>query len=468
MISLFRIIIIYFFFLFFTFSYSLTHDSFILYDKFFSPPNKNNKSRYIASCLILTDENTENLSEWIEYHYRVGIDKFYLFDTSSTNNILSDIQLYIKNGIASYQYYGKKVKNLENLDENVGENSNNIPSYFSSSLFSSTSQPSSTASAHTSSALEVEIYNKCLSMYGVYHQFMIILNTNEFLLLENDSTSSSNFLFNKKGDIILSSSTYNLSSYEDNSIYEGFGIEKYNQKIKKPLPLHEFLSKFVLYGAVEIKHQRLLPIKNFNSLPNLPLEYINNKKLKEYDIPTINTDIYYYKLLDYIYYYKNSKRISLIFNTGGIKKILSTNSAIYYSSYKVFSLSSSDLSHLHGSSSFSSSSSSSSSSSIENRSKKYRVDEEYYDDNITKENENDFDKKVTLKIYRMDSIVKEFKWRKLTSLSPRISISPTISTDHSLSTSRYLRERNDDPDNTIFCTLTLPNVDPSRIIKNSF
>src|SRR6056297_2188452 len=53
---------------------------------------------YISICAIIKDEGPY-LTEWLEFHRLVGIDRFYLYDNGSSDNTPEILQPYIKAGI---------------------------------------------------------------------------------------------------------------------------------------------------------------------------------------------------------------------------------------------------------------------------------------------------------------------------------------------------------------------------------
>jgi hypothetical protein len=52
---------------------------------------------------IIRDE-APYIQEWIEYHLLVGVEKFYIYDNESKDNLKAVLEPYIKEGIVSYRY----------------------------------------------------------------------------------------------------------------------------------------------------------------------------------------------------------------------------------------------------------------------------------------------------------------------------------------------------------------------------
>ena len=58
---------------------------------------------YVAIAAILKNE-APYIKEWIEYHKCIGIERFYLYDNASTDNVLDVLQPYINDGTVIYRY----------------------------------------------------------------------------------------------------------------------------------------------------------------------------------------------------------------------------------------------------------------------------------------------------------------------------------------------------------------------------
>lgn len=66
----------------------------------------------LAICAIIKNE-ASYIKEWIDYHLMVGVQKFYIFDNDSSDNVLSVLAPYIYRGIVEYDEisgYGKQVE----------------------------------------------------------------------------------------------------------------------------------------------------------------------------------------------------------------------------------------------------------------------------------------------------------------------------------------------------------------------
>lgn len=61
-------------------------------------------SNYLAVCAIAKDEGPY-FKEWIEWHRRMGVEKFYIYDNESTDSTREVLQPYIEEGIVEYCYF---------------------------------------------------------------------------------------------------------------------------------------------------------------------------------------------------------------------------------------------------------------------------------------------------------------------------------------------------------------------------
>ena len=64
----------------------------------FSKIPHGDKGGFLAICAILKNESI-NILEWIAYHYAIGVEKFYLYDNNSTDNVRDLLSDLIKKGI---------------------------------------------------------------------------------------------------------------------------------------------------------------------------------------------------------------------------------------------------------------------------------------------------------------------------------------------------------------------------------
>ena len=71
---------------------------------------------YLSIVAILKNE-APYIKEWIEYHKLVGVERFYLYDNESEDNLKEMLQSYIDNGIVIYKYFpGKAMQYMAYYD----------------------------------------------------------------------------------------------------------------------------------------------------------------------------------------------------------------------------------------------------------------------------------------------------------------------------------------------------------------
>jgi hypothetical protein len=68
-----------------------------------------NKYPYYLSIVAIAKNEAPYIAEWIEYHLLVGVEKIFLYDNESTDDLKQVLEPYIKAGIVEYTYFpGKK------------------------------------------------------------------------------------------------------------------------------------------------------------------------------------------------------------------------------------------------------------------------------------------------------------------------------------------------------------------------
>lgn len=71
---------------------------------------------YLAVCAIAKDEGPYFL-EWIEWHRKQGVEKFYIYDNESTDNTKEVLLPYIRSGIVEYCYWPGERQQLAVYDD---------------------------------------------------------------------------------------------------------------------------------------------------------------------------------------------------------------------------------------------------------------------------------------------------------------------------------------------------------------
>jgi hypothetical protein len=62
---------------------------------------------YLSVAAIVKNE-TPYIAEWIEYHLLVGVQKFFIYDNESTDNLRDFLSPYIQDGIVEYTFFPGK------------------------------------------------------------------------------------------------------------------------------------------------------------------------------------------------------------------------------------------------------------------------------------------------------------------------------------------------------------------------
>jgi hypothetical protein len=104
-------------------------------------------SSYLAACLIVKNE-LEYLPEWIEYHRRMGISKFYVFDHNSSVPVINSISKYVSTDQVEY--------------------------FFTDFHW---------AAGHHYPNFQIATYHRCLQRYGKLHKFMAFIDSDEFIVV---------------------------------------------------------------------------------------------------------------------------------------------------------------------------------------------------------------------------------------------------------------------------------------------
>lgn len=68
---------------------------------------------YVSICLITKNSN-EYIREWVDYHIKIGVEHFYIYDDQSNIPLKTILQDYIESGIVTYEY--KSSRKLLQID----------------------------------------------------------------------------------------------------------------------------------------------------------------------------------------------------------------------------------------------------------------------------------------------------------------------------------------------------------------
>ncbi|KAK9824237.1 hypothetical protein WJX72_008861 [[Myrmecia] bisecta] len=99
-------------------------------------------------CLAVKDQHAD-IREWIEYHQRIGVSKFYIFDNNSSSPMISEFAELVESGLVTYHF-------LQTFQ-------------------------------HHSNRAQLYVYDQCLKQYGTHHKWIAFLDADEFLMIRNAS-----------------------------------------------------------------------------------------------------------------------------------------------------------------------------------------------------------------------------------------------------------------------------------------
>ena len=71
---------------------------------------------YLAVCAIAKNEGPYFV-EWIEWHRRQGVDKFYIYDNESTDGTRELLEPYVRSGLVEYRYWPGYRRQLAAYDD---------------------------------------------------------------------------------------------------------------------------------------------------------------------------------------------------------------------------------------------------------------------------------------------------------------------------------------------------------------
>ena len=67
--------------------------------------NQYNQYKYNLAFAAIVKNETPYIKEWILYHKLVGVEKFYIYDNESNDNLKETLVPYIEDGLVDYIYY---------------------------------------------------------------------------------------------------------------------------------------------------------------------------------------------------------------------------------------------------------------------------------------------------------------------------------------------------------------------------
>lgn len=78
--------------------------------------NQSQPEHFLAICAIAKNEG-EYFKEWIEWHIKQGVNKFYIYDNESTDDTKNILMPYIRQGIVEYKYWEGHRQQLATYDD---------------------------------------------------------------------------------------------------------------------------------------------------------------------------------------------------------------------------------------------------------------------------------------------------------------------------------------------------------------
>ena len=66
------------------------------------------------------------IREWIEFHRLVGVEKFFIYDNESTDNLKEVLKPYIESGIVEYTYFPGRCRQFPAYRDSIARNANRV------------------------------------------------------------------------------------------------------------------------------------------------------------------------------------------------------------------------------------------------------------------------------------------------------------------------------------------------------
>ncbi|MDR1476952.1 MAG: glycosyltransferase family 92 protein [Rickettsiales bacterium] len=82
-------------------------------------PDSSSYPNYLSIVAIVKDE-APYLAEWIEYHRLAGVEKFYIYDNESTDNIKEVLAPYLKDSVVEYKFWPGQAQQTKAYDDAIG------------------------------------------------------------------------------------------------------------------------------------------------------------------------------------------------------------------------------------------------------------------------------------------------------------------------------------------------------------
>ena len=83
----------------------------VSYLSFFKSPHQPKSFKYEAAIVAIVKNEGAYLREWVEYHKKIGFQKFYIYNNDSTDDTNSVLKDFVSNGTVDLiQYSGKNLQ----------------------------------------------------------------------------------------------------------------------------------------------------------------------------------------------------------------------------------------------------------------------------------------------------------------------------------------------------------------------
>ena len=78
--------------------------------------DRTSPKHYLSVCAIAKNEGSY-FKEWIEWHRKQGVEKFYIYDNESADCTKEVLQPYIESGLVEYTYFPGQKRQLAAYDD---------------------------------------------------------------------------------------------------------------------------------------------------------------------------------------------------------------------------------------------------------------------------------------------------------------------------------------------------------------
>ena len=86
--------------------------------------DKKTEFDYSLAIVAILKNESPYILEWIEFHHRLGVEKFYIYDNESTDDIVNVLSHYIDSGLVEYKYFPGKCRQLDAYNDAISNYKN--------------------------------------------------------------------------------------------------------------------------------------------------------------------------------------------------------------------------------------------------------------------------------------------------------------------------------------------------------